>query len=212
MRTTFFSVILFLLSLSVVQCQSKFQGVLHYDIDYQLPEAMEMQRSMLATKMTTYIGKGFTRIEQNSTLGNQISIYLIKEKQTISLIDLMGQKIAIKQKPDTETPDLRVEELSDTKEIGGFTCKHALAYLPGKNGEEDIAISIFYTTAIDASHNSQFPGIKGYPTQYEITTQGMTITYTLNKYSEEKVDAELSKIPKGYEEMTIDEFMKLIGG
>jgi hypothetical protein len=212
MRTLFLLLITVFFSLSTIQCQSKFQGVLYYDIEYDLPEAMEMQRSMLATKMTTYIGKGFTRIEQNSTLGNQVSIYLLKDKQTISLIDLMGQKIAIKQKPETDTPDLKVEEKEDTKEIGGFQCKKAIAYLPAKNNQEEVAIEIYYTTAIDAAHNSQFPGIKGYPTQYQITTQGMTITYTLKNYTQEKVDPNLSKIPKGYEEMTIEEFMKMIGG
>jgi hypothetical protein len=212
MRTLLFSLLILTIPFTTIQCQSKFQGILQYEIEYDLPEAMEMQRAMLATKTTTYIGKGFTRIEQNSTLGNQISIYLIKDKQTISLIDLMGQKIAIKQKPDTDSPNLKVEEKDETKEIGGFNCKRAIVYLPAKNGQEEVAVDLYYTTTIDASHNSQFPGIKGYPTHYQITTQGMTITYTLKNYSQEKIDPNLSKIPKGYEEMTIEEFMKMIGG
>jgi GLPGLI family protein len=204
----------FISSLNFVSCQSSkgFEGKIVFGIEYQLSEEFESQRSMLPTESTYFIGKKFTRVDQNSSIGNQSTIYLTKKKQTISLIDFFGQKIAIVQDPEKDAKDLKVEVQSETKEIAGFKCKKAFVYLPAKGTDPEVPVEVYYTEEIGTEYNSQFPGIKGFPIQYELSSQGITMIYTAKTVTREKVDVKLSEIPKDYKQMTVKEFTDMMGG
>ena len=97
---------------------SKWNGKVTYSLDYDLPEAYESQRAMLATEMTCYIGDGFTRVEQASSIGDQITINDLKNGVTTVLIDLMGQKIAISTEDiESEETEPTIEYLDETKDV-----------------------------------------------------------------------------------------------
>lgn len=189
----------------------KWTGTIKYSLDYDLPEAYESQRAMLATEMTCYIGKEFTRVEQASSIGDQITINNLKTGVTTVLIDLMGNKIAISTE-DVEGGDTKpeIEYLDETKDIAGYKCKKAIYKI--KKEDTDAEFEVYYTDELPASANTQFKGIDGFPLEYVLEAQGMKTTYSAIKVTEGKVDKTLSEIPKGYEEMTIDEFMKMMGG
>lgn len=214
MKTFLSFIILLFFSSSFISCQNnkKFEGKIEFEIQYEMPPEMESQRSMLATSMTYFIGDKFTRLNQQSSLGEQSTIYLTKTKQTISLFTISDQKFAVTQETEKDEKDLKVEVQKETKTIAGFKCKKALVYLPGKNGQQEVAIEVFYTESIPAEYNSQFPGVKGFVLEYKVNAQGMLVTYTAKKASPEKVNSSLSEIPKDYKKMTVKEFMDMMGG
>ena len=117
---------LFLITLSTFS--QKFTGKITYEIDYDLPEAMEPQRSMLPTEMTTYIGKEHSKVIQNTMLGEQITIVNFKTNTTTSMMDLMGQKIAIEIKSDDPNSENKpsIKYTEETKTIAGYLCKKAI--------------------------------------------------------------------------------------
>lgn len=188
-----------------------FIGKIEYTMEYDLPEAYESQRAMMPTEMVTYIGKGFTRVEQTTGLGEQITINDLKTGGSKVLMNMMGQKIALSTEGADKEFEPLVEELEGTKEIAGYTCKQVRYSVPNKEGGEDVSYTIYYSEEIGADANTQFPGLKGFPMEYVIETQGMTITYTAKKVTEEKVSKKMAKVPEGYEEMTYEEFLKMMG-
>ncbi len=190
----------------------KWTGKIKYTLDYDLPEAYESQRAMLATEMTCYIGKGFTRVEQTSTIGDQITINNISTGVTTVLMDLMGKKIAISTEDveDADKVEPQIEYLDETKEIAGYSCKKAV-YTIMKEGQETV-FEVFYTEDLPAEANTQFKGIEGFPMEYVIEAQGMVITYSAIEVVEEKVNKSLGEVPSGYEQMTYQEFMEMMGG
>lgn len=203
--------------LSVSACagdggKKKWNGTVKYSLDYDLPEAYESQRAMLATEMTCYIGKGFTRVEQKSTIGDQITINNLSSGVTTVLLDLMGKKIAISTEDveDKDKVEPTIEYLDETKEIAGYACKKAI-YKIMKDGVEAV-FDVYYTEDLPAEANTQFKGIEGFPMEYIIESQGMVITYSALEVTEGKVDKSLGEIPKGYEQMTYEEFMQMMGG
>ena len=77
------SILLFSLFVFVFySCSPVFTGKITYNIDYDLPESMEPQRSMLPTEMTTMIGEQHSKIVQNTMMGEQVTIFNVKTKMT----------------------------------------------------------------------------------------------------------------------------------
>jgi len=215
---TAFALILFTTTLFSFSCssgtsseeiKSHFQGKIEFSINYDLPEDMESQRSLLANKMVTYIGDGFTRVEQQSQMGEQVSIYEVASKKTIILMDLMGQKIALVTTDEDDSQKYKISEEEETKTIAGYKCKSAIFTAETQGHETDFLI--FYTEKIPSSYNSQFPGIKGYPLEYSMEVQGMNVTYTASNINEEKVNTSLGEIPEGYKTMAMEEFKAAMG-
>jgi GLPGLI family protein len=124
----------------------------------------------------------------------------------------MGQKIAISTEAVEDEDEVKptIEYLEETKEIAGYNCKKAV-YKIMKDGTEAV-FEVFYTGELPAEANTQFKGIDGFPMEYIIEAQGMVITYSAIDVSEEKIDKSLGEIPSGYEQMTYDEFMQMMGG
>ncbi len=188
-----------------------FNGKIEYTMEYDLPEAYESQRAMLPTSMVTYIGKGFTRVEQQTGLGDQVTINELKSGNTTVLMNMMGQKIALSTEGADKKFEPIIEELEETKVIAGYKCSKVMYTIPDEKGGEGSTFEIYYTKEFGTEANTQFPGLAGFPLEYVMEAQGMVITYTAQKVTEEKVSKELSKVPAGYEEMTYQEFLKMMG-
>jgi GLPGLI family protein len=189
-----------------------FQGRIDFKISYDLPEEYKSQAGTLDSVLTTYVGEKFTRIEQKTQNGMQVSIYDFSSKSNTILMDIMGKKIAIltEDPPADEQPKYEIKEIDEKKEIAGYQCKKAI--FTAIKGENKSDYEIFYTDKISPEANSQFPGLKGFPLEYTITTQGILVTYRAEKLTEMEIANEMSAIPDGYESMSVEEFMKLMGG
>ena len=213
MKTKFLSLLSAILLIGSISAQ-KFEGKITFSIDYELPEAMESQRSMLPSEMIIYIGKDHTRMEQKTMMGDQNVITNTKTKTSVLLMNMMGKKMAItmsvedNEKGNDEKP--RIVYSDKTKKIAGYNCKKAIAIMTDAAGEEQ-EMEVYYTNEIPASASDKLPGLKGYPLEYSINTQGMLMTLTAATVSKEKVSKKLFEIPEGYEEMNMEDFMKSMG-
>lgn len=194
---------------------AQFEGKVVFEIDYELPEAMESQRSMLPSQMDMLINKTKTKVIQNTMMGSQIVITDKKSESSILLMDMMGQKIAINMPSPTEEekakeklPTFKYDD--KTKKIAGYKCKHSVMSIEDENGET-IETDVYYTEDIPADANNKLKGLKGFPLEYSITTQGMSMTLTAKTISKEKYSASEFSIPEGYSEMTMEEFQKSMG-
>jgi GLPGLI family protein len=188
-----------------------FEGKITFEIDYELPEAMEAQRSMLPSEMVIYITKGHVRIEQKTMMGEQNVITDTKSQTSILLMNMMGKKMAISMADEVkEAPAPKIEYFKDTKTIAGYECKKATYIIPDEAGGEK-EMEVYYTEEIPSEANDKLPGLKGYPLEYSIDAQGMTMTLTAKTVSKEKVSKKLFQIPEGYDSMSMEDFMKSMG-
>lgn len=212
MKTKILSIVFLIFTISTISAQ-KFEGKVTYDIGYELPEAMEAQRAMLPTEMIVYIGKKNTRMEQKTMMGDQIVITDMENKNSVLLMNMMGQKIAISMNADEgeEIPKPSIEYVDGEKEISGYACKKAIIKTTGEDGEEE-EMEVFFTEEIPASANDKLPGLKGYPLEYSMNAQGMLMTLSAKDVSKEKVSKKLFETPEGYQSMTMEEFMQSMGG
>jgi len=188
-----------------------FEGKITFGIDYELPEAMEAQRAMLPSDMVIYITKGHVRIEQKTMMGDQNVITDTKAKTSVLLMNMMGKKMAITMADDgKDKPTPKIAYSDETKKIAGYDCKKAIYTTKDAEGE-DQEMEVYYTEDIPSEANDKLPGLKGYPLEYTINSSGMLMTLTAKTVSKEKVSKKLFLIPDGYEEMTMEDFMKSMG-
>ena len=210
MKTKLLSLLCLTLLIVGINAQT-FEGKLTFGIDYELPEAMEAQRSMLPSEMIIYIAKGNVRIEQKTMMGDQNVITDTKAKKTVLLMNMMGKKMAITMTDDgKEKPTPKIIYSKETKTIAGYECKKA-TYITKDEAGEDQELEVFYTEEIPSEANDKLPGLKGYPLEYAVNAQGMLMTLAAKSVSKEKVSKKLFEIPEGYEEMSMEDFMKSMG-
>ena len=210
MKTKLLSLLCLTLLIVGINAQT-FEGKLTFGIDYELPEAMEAQRSMLPSEMIIYITKGHVRIEQKTMMGDQNVITDTKAKKTVLLMNMMGKKMAITMTDDgKEKPTPKIIYSNETKTIAGYECKKA-TYITKDEAGEDQELEVFYTEEIPSEANDKLPGLKGYPLEYAVNAQGMLMTLAAKSVSKEKVSKKLFEIPEGYEEMSMEDFMKSMG-
>ncbi len=201
-----------LLCVSLVStAQKTFEGTIVYTLDFSgeglPPEAKQM---MAGSEMTVIMKGEKARTDVNMTMQKTTSIADAKTKTSFVLMDFMGQKLKITHKAEDKTPEVKVKELPETKEIAGYKCKKAELTMGGQNEP----VTVYYTDDIaNNGYNSQIKGIKGYPLQFEINQGGMKITYLAKSVSLDKVDdAKFNIDTKEYKEVTQDDLTKMIQG
>jgi len=212
------------LSISAIAQKKMTEGVIVLElteIESDDPSMAGMLSSMKGGTMETT----FTPKNQKSTMtmmGGMVSTQTytdLKTKTTKTYMDMMGNKIALKvDAEDTKNADIDADmdivETKETKVINGYKTKKFIikpksAQMNG--GEfsvyvaEDIQIG-----NIDFGNNLTTSKIKGAPLEMNMKMQGMTMVYTL-KSLKDKVPADAFKEPKGYKEMTMEEFQKTMG-
>lgn len=74
----------------------------------------------------------------------------------------------------------------------------------------DTTMVMNYYPEISSKYATAFSNFPGLPVKYSIYTKGMWIQYTLKNVEKRPIDIHKFIIPKGYEKMTLDEFMKMI--
>lgn len=193
-----------------------FEGEVKMDIEYvEIPEAMEMYESMLPKQMTWKIKGEKTRMEQEVMGMTQATIIDNKAKKSVTLMNQMGQKLALtadlSNEDGEEDGETTVEVTKETKEIAGYKCKKALVTSP-----DGTMLEVWFTEDLPAINNpnaSFSTKIKGFPMQYNVNNEaaGMSMTMTVNKVEKKEIADTEFEIPEGYEEMTMEEFQEQMG-
>jgi len=194
--------------------QKNFEGTVTFKITYgELPPEMAGYESMLPKESITKLKEGNSKTTQTTAMGTNITISDKAGNVTI-LMNMMGQKIAIKESIDKEKDASSkpiITYVDETKKIAGYTCKKAEL----KFADTDEIMVVYYTEEIVATtSNSQLSddGLKGFMMEYSINNQGIEMIISASTVTKEKIsDAEFT-IPTDYEVMTKEDFQKMMSG
>lgn len=108
----------------------------------------------------------------------------------------------------------KVEYLKEYKEIAGYKCEKVKITVDGIGAP----ILMYITPKIKATAQTQLPidinAIKGFPLEWSISMQGVTVVMQATDVSKELVDDALFNmtVPEGYEKMDIKDMKGLGGG
>lgn len=192
-----------------------FEGKITLDIEYsELSEDYEAYEAMLPSEMLYKIKGTKAKIEQESMGASTSTIIDNETKEGVVLMNMMGQKIAIKMDLNDEEIEkkekaLVVKKTDETKEIAGYSCKKAIV-----TSDDGTTMDVWYTKEIQGFKNpyNVFAGkIDGFPMQYEKEGQGMGMVITVSKIEKTEIKDSEFEVPAGYEEMNMEELKEIIG-
>lgn len=204
-----------LLATSLAFGQKSFQGKVTYGIEYtELPAQLAGMEAMLPDEMVVAIRENLSRVDQSMGMGmRQSTIVDSKTGKATMMLDMMGKKISVEMsEDDLDKKEKKVKPeikyLDGTKDIAGYNCKRAEILTT----KELNPVTVYYTEELPAGASRQFKGLKGFPLEYQISQQGMTMKLTASKIDKADQPADDFKVPAGYEKMTFEQFSKSFGG
>jgi GLPGLI family protein len=153
--------------------------------------------------------------KMNMSLG-PVSIDVISDgdkKESITLIDMMGQKKYYKtaqaeiesEMAEAGAPEIKYSD--ETKTVAGYTCKKAEYTTKDKEGETNVTV-IYYTEDLGSealNYGTNFQGLKGFPLEYVITQKDIVTTFAATEVKKGKVKDTDFMIPSDYIELTAEE-------
>ncbi len=207
---------LFLLTITPIVVsygQSNFEGKIVYTITYSnLPSEMKGYESMLPKDMTIYIKGNKSRMEQSQMMGKNIVVSDMDKKIGFVEMDISGQKLRMnmstKDFDDQKSIPSNIEYFDDSKNILGYDCKKAIM----KDDSGDISMTVYFTEKIKNQAQKEFMGLKGFPLQYKMAQQSMTVEMTASEISEQMVPDNLFNKSDGYKDISESDLQKMMGG
>lgn len=186
--------------------------------------------AMLAGATMDFVFKG-DLVKTSINMGMMMSMNIImdnKNEKGIMLmsIPMMSKNIAVemtaedlkkaKEEQKTNQSKAKIEYFKKSKKkIAGYKCYKAVATISGMPDPMILYITEKIKPVGQSQIQSQLPGLTGFPLMYEITTQGMKISFVATEVkttSPEASDFEMV-IPDGFEKMTMDELKEMgMGG
>lgn len=198
---------------SILYAQSDFEGKIVYTITYKdMPAEMKGMEGMLPKDLIMQIKGNKSRIEQSQVMGKNVVVSDMDQKNGFMEMDMGGQKLRINistedfNKEANQMPN--IEYLDETKTIAGYPCKKAIM----KDESGQLAMTVFYTEKISNKSQKEFVGLKGFPLQYTISQQNMTMEMTASDVSEESVSVDIFKQSEGFKDITQADLQKMMGG
>ena len=194
-----------------------FKGVITYKVTVTGSEVTDEVRAMMPKTMVMTVKDGKSRTEMVMGMGKTVVIANAEDKTSVVLLDMMGQKMAIKstmediQKELDEAPEYTVEKTSETKTILDYTCKKAII-----RSSEGTEIIVYYTDELGTGatyfDDPQFKEIDGLMLEFEIPEQGMNMKFTAINVEKKNVSDTEFDIPDGYQVKTREEMQGMFGG
>jgi hypothetical protein len=189
------------------------EGSISYRIDIDGLDAQT--KSMMQNMMMTMTFKEKkSRVDMD--MGMVKNTTITNGDNTYSLMDYMGSKFKIPMsKEDVKSKkmneaDYDIEYTKDTKQIAGYTCKKAIIKTKDKN-----VFNIWYSDALfpNASEQTQYTKFKGgCPLEFDMAQNGMKMKLTATKVELGNVSDKVFDIPDGYQEVTFEQLMQMMGG
>ena len=194
-----------------------FEGSISYTVTPQ-GEIDASVSAQLPTEVKMYFKGTKTRMEQKTPMGSAIIIGDYTTKEQVVLIDMMGQKMALKstkeetEKAQNEIPKGTVVAGTETKQIAGYNGKSYEFTQDGKT------FTVYIAEGLDIPNSNwqtQFKDISGVLLEYvQVTGEDgeIKMLITAKEVKKEKVKDTMFTVPTGYQEMSMAEFKKMFGG
>lgn len=216
MKKTILALSLFLLCVINVDAQNKsnFEGVVTYSISFEgsglPPEALAMFKG---AETVIYLKGDKYRTDMIMPMQSTSSIVDNKNKNSVTLMEIMGKKFLIRMKEDEikkeqdAAKETTIKYTNETKVIAGYNCKKAeISVKEGKGA----VINVYYTDEIlNNDIKPVYKGLKGFPLEYSANQGGMNMKFTAKSISKTPVADSKFEIPKtGYTETTVEGLQK----
>lgn len=174
------------------------------------------EKAQMPTEMKVMYSGTKSRKEASSPMGSQVSIADSETKESIALLDIAGNKLAIKTPKEdfeagmAEFPETKVNVTSETKTIAGYACKKVEITI------EESVITAWFTEDIAVDNpnwfDPMFKDVNGVVLEYEMMQGEIKFKYSATEVKKGKLKDFLFTIPPGYQEMTMEELQELMGG
>jgi len=206
--------------LSGVTAGKSFEGVITYKITYPGSKFTENQLAMFPkiTVVTIKGDKAKTELQMSGINTVEITDYTTKSK--VSLINMMGQKYAVKQtteeieKESANGPKPTIELTSETKMIAGYTCKKAIITTNDKGEKNEF--EVYYTSELGSKvvnfDNPLYKDIDGVLLEFTMKTPQVTMKFTATGIEKKSVSSKEFDIPPDYVLTTQEELKSKFGG
>ncbi|HOS47872.1 MAG TPA: DUF4412 domain-containing protein [Bacteroidia bacterium] len=201
-----FLVFLFVITVSHNLFSQINEGKITYSLSFPDLDLPAAQKAFLPTESITYFKNGKSRSESEGLMGMK-TITISTDKEIIMLIDVMGNKSAVRKDVSEETKPSKVEITSEKKNIAGYNCQKAII----SNGADD-KIIMWVTKSITGGGNwgGTFDKIEGAPMEFSMNNGGINFKMSAISVKEEKINDNLFVIPEGYKEMTEKEIKETL--
>jgi hypothetical protein len=162
-------------------------------------------------------------IETSTMMMSQQTV--IDDKGLTLLVEVMGNKIAVKQTKDEmakeeaklkdKTPDPKIEYVNETKTIAGYECKKAIVTMVVGKDKKEEKQEIWYSDKFnyldkDGKPKGEIKGLKGIPFEYTSYRAGFKSKLIAKEITTESVnDDKFNLSTEGYKIMTMDELMTM---
>jgi hypothetical protein len=219
MKSSLTFVLLFLVSAALV-AGKPFDGVITYKISYPDSKYSEAQMNMFPKVMTVSVKGSKARTEMNVGGGTTVEILDYVAKTKVALINMMGQKFAIKQtreeieKENADAPKGSINVTNETKNIAGYNCKKAIV-----TTDEDgvkTTFEVWFTEEIgskDANFdNPLYKDINGVLLEFSLKTPQIAMKFSATSVEKKTVPAKDFEIPADYTLTTQEELKSKFGG
>ena len=222
-KSLFFAAVLltaFFLNINAGYSGKPFEGVITYKITYPDNKFSESQMAMFP-KLVTVSAKGTksrTDLQMSGTSTVEISDF--QEKTKIVLLNIMGQKLAMRKTTAEIEKDLAkagkptVEITSETKAIAGYTCKKAVITM-NEDGVKS-TFEVFYTSELGDKRcnfdNPYYKDIDGVLLEFTVVEKEMNMKFTATSVEKKSLSSKDFEIPSDYKATTPEELKSMFGG
>lgn len=197
--------ITFLLLLGLVQQPKPFEGVIIFEISYEVHNSKK-NASLPPSEQRIYIKGSKSRFVQTNEQSKTIIILDSKEHHATVLMEMMDQKWKFELMQDelsllklTKEKEVVTTETGKTKNIGGYIC-HELEVTYKDSLTHAI---VYYTPKIPVRRLRGMDGLhlKGFPLEYTIFSDDVNMKIVADTIYQEHLSDSLFIIPKGYKTM-----------
>jgi GLPGLI family protein len=197
-----------------------FEGIVTFKISYPDSKFNESQQDVLPKMLTVAIKDTKSKTEIKTQMGAQIEIMDYKDKNKVTLMDIMGQKYAIKmtneqiEKENSKEPPATVALTNETKVIAGYTCKKAIVTV-NDDGVKSTYV-VYYTSELGPKaanfDNPIYKDIDGVMLEFSMKNPQFTMEFTATSVEKKSVSAKEFEIPVEYKVITKEELQSKFGG
>ncbi len=197
-----------------------FEGVITYKITYPDSKFSESQLAMFPKVLTVSIKDSKSRTDLQMSGMNTVEITDYTDKTSVSLINMMGQKYAIKETTAEIESKMALEgttsvELSEeTKVIAGYTCKKAVVTVndDGVKSTYEAWYSSELGSKLANFSNPLYKDIDGGLLEFLMKNQEVSMKFTATAVEKKSLSSKDFEIPSDYTLTTQDELKSKFGG
>ena len=190
------------------------EAVLKYDVTMR---SSSNSKQFENTSLNVFLKGKQSRAEVISSLGNEISIFDSNAGKGAIIKEYSGQKLLILLTRDNwnarnnQFRQLTFKESGELKKINAYQCHKATAVL--SNNDQ---LTVYYSPEYLIANNDYsyaFPGVKGMPVEFELTSGDIIFSYKLKEINFETTSLSNSifELPKSgnYRTMSYEEATQL---